>query len=277
MQHRGWVALFLGLSVWLPGAAQGDDMAAAARQVVAANQDAVVTVRLILKQTYSSPGAATEEMEEKMEVTGTVLDPTGLTAVSMVATDPSSLYADMMGDEDEGFKMESQVTDVKLLMSDGAELPASIVLRDKDLDLALIRLKTPPEKPMAYVDFSKPSKVEQFDPVAILGRLGKVAQRACAGAISRVTAVVSKPRAFYSLGGDSFQLGSPAFLLSGEAVGICVLRSMNVGEDSYSFFDFHGGDSSMLPVILPSSDILELAAQAKADGDTPKAENAVKE
>lgn len=276
MQHGGWIALFLGLSLLLPGAAQGDDMAVAARQIVAANQDAVVTVRLVLKQTYSSPGAATEEMEEKMEVTGTIIDATGLTAVSMVATDPSSLYADMMGEEDDGFKMESQVTDVKLLMSDGAELPASIVLRDKDLDLALIRLKTPPEKPMAFVDFSKPSKIEQFDPVAILGRLGKVAQRACAGAISRVTAVVNKPRAFYSLGGDSFQLGSPAFSLTGEAVGICVLRKMNVGEDSYSFFDFHGGDSNMIPVILPASDIIELATQSAADGDASKAGNDAK-
>ena len=40
--------------------------------------------------------------------------------------------------------METEVNDIKILLEDGAEVPAEIVLRDKDLDLAFIRPKAKP-------------------------------------------------------------------------------------------------------------------------------------
>ena len=44
---------------------------------------------------------------------------------------------------------------MKILLDDGTEVPAEIVLRDKDLDLAFIRPKAKPASPMTSVDLTK--------------------------------------------------------------------------------------------------------------------------
>src|SRR5881296_2706666 len=142
------VALVLALT--LPARAD-DEIAVKGREIFEKYQHATVTVQLVLKSKMSMTGFGGRSNESKQEATGTTIDPSGLTVLSLSATDPGSLLSSMMTGEGEGgtdlkFKMENELTDVKILTHDGAELPAEVVLRDKDLDLAFLR---PKQKPSA--------------------------------------------------------------------------------------------------------------------------------
>ena len=74
--------------------------------------------------------------------------------------------------------MESELSDVKIVLDDGTEVPAEVVLRDKDNDLAFIRPKTKPAAPMAALDLANSGKADILDQVISLTRLGSAAGRA---------------------------------------------------------------------------------------------------
>ena len=84
-----------------------------------------------------------------------MVDPSGLTVLALSACDPTEMYQRMMSEEASKFKLDIEVTDLKILLDDGTEIPSEIVLRDKDMDLAFIRPKTKPASPMAAVDLAK--------------------------------------------------------------------------------------------------------------------------
>ena len=118
---------------------------------------------------------------------------------------------------------------MKILLDDGTELPAEIVLRDKDLDLAFIRPKTKPASPMAAVDLTKSAPAQLLDQVITLNRLNSAAGRAYAASVERISAVIQKPRTFYIPDSTmtSTTLGSPAFALDGNIVGVMVMRAVS--------------------------------------------------
>lgn len=179
---------------------QADEGAVAGRDILSKYQNAVLTVKLVIKQGMSFGGRDANKSESKSEATGTVIDPSGLTVISLTATDPSGLLGDLMGgsdDEDMKLKIESEVTDVKLILPDATEVPAKIVLRDKDLDLAFIRPVDKPTKPLTYIDLANDSKPKILDELIVLNRLGKVANRAPAVSLDRVESMIEKPRTFY--------------------------------------------------------------------------------
>ena len=128
-------ALFLG-SCASSGA---DEMAEKARAVFKKNQSSVVTVQLVVKSKMGFAGVGGDSRESKQEVSGTVIDPSGLTAVSLSSTDPTSLLQGFMsgfgGDGEDNFKlkMDSELSDVKLLSQDGTELPASESNCERDI------------------------------------------------------------------------------------------------------------------------------------------------
>jgi hypothetical protein len=170
---------------------------------------------------------------------------------------------DQNSDEDGAkFKVETELSDIKLLLDDGTEMPADIVLRDKDLDLAFVRPKTKPASPMSALDLKKSAKAEVLDQVITLNRLGQVAGRAYAASVERISAVVQKPRLFYVPGSDATAttLGSPALLPDGSVVGIFVMRSIN--EKSGGMEMFGARPEGMTSIILPAEDILKAAKQA---------------
>src|SRR5207244_2471265 len=193
-------------AIWLTMALAGlpelraDELAEKGRAILAKNQHAVVTVQLVLKSKFSVSGAGGQSSESRTDVTGTVVDPSGLTVLSLSATDPGQLIQSMMGgmsDDEMKFKMETELSDVKMLLDDGTEIAAEVVLRDKDLDLAFIRPKAKLATPSSAVDLSQAGKAEVLDQVIALNRLGNAAGRAYAASVERISAVVQRPRVFY--------------------------------------------------------------------------------
>ncbi len=251
----------------MPFPGQASELAEKGRVIFNQNQQAVVTVQVVLKVSYSNAGKSSEN---RQEITGTVVDPSGLTVLALSACDPSEMYQRMMADQGSQNKLETEVTDLKILLADGAELPAEIVLRDKDLDLAFIRPKSKPASPMAAVDLSKSAPAQLLDEVITLNRLNSAAGRAYSASVERISAVIQKPRTFYIPDSTmtATTLGSPAFALDGKVVGVLVMRAISSkGGGSRNYRD------SMTSIILPAEDILKAAKQApEAKGDTVKKE-----
>jgi len=264
--HLILAALVLGL-IGPAAPSRASELAEKGREIFKQNQQAVVTVQVVLKVTYAGAGKSSET---RQELTGTVVDPSGLTVLALSAADPSEMYQRMMSEQGSQAKLETEVSDLKILQADGTELPAEIVLRDKDLDLAFIRPKSKPGSPMAAVDLSKATPVQVLDEVITLNRLNSAAGRAHAASVERISAVIQKPRTFYIPDSSmtATTLGSPAFALDGKIVGLFVMRAVSSkGGGGRNYRD------NMTSIILPAEDILKGAKQApEAKGDTEKKE-----
>ena len=241
-----------------------EDAADAGRRVLSKNQDAVVTVKLVVAYSVSY-GGRDQQSESKTEAVGTVIDPSGLTVISLTAIDPSAMMKSRMRNQQADLKIESEVKDVKIVLADGTELAAEVALRDKDLDVVFLRPTDKPAKPFAAIDLNKAAKPQVLDQVICLNRLGKVANRVASVSIERVDALVERPRPFYVLGvGGSSGVGSPVFALSGASLGIMLIRNAPTdGEANVaSLFSGTGGSLGILPVIVPAADLVEDAKQA---------------
>ncbi|HEX4644079.1 MAG TPA: serine protease [Verrucomicrobiae bacterium] len=246
---------------------RADELADKGRDIFTKNQRAIVTVEVVQKTSYSSPGRSSSPNEAKQDLTGTVVDPSGLTVLALSACDPAEMYQRMMAD-DSRFKMETEVTDIKILLEDGTEMPAEIVLRDKDLDLAFIRPKTKPASPMPAIDLGKTSPAQVLDQVITLNRLNRAAGRAYSASVERISAVIQKPRTFYIPDSTmtTTTLGSPAFSLNGNVLGVVVMRAVG----SKGSGNMRDGVTS---IILPAEDISKAAKQApEAKGEDEKKE-----
>lgn len=247
------IPLSLLLALGLATSAHADEVGDKWRDIFKKNQHAVVTVSLVQKAAASGRSGA---REAKQDITGTVLDPSGLTVLALSSVDPAELYRHLSED----YKAEIEVSDVKILLEDSTEIPAEIVLRDKDLDLAFIRPKTKLATPMPSLDLSKSSHAQVLDQVLTLNRLKRAAGRAFSASVERVSAVVQKPRTFYIPDNTATEtaLGSPAFSLDGGVIGLVVMRAVN-SQGAANIRD------CMTAIILPAEDIAKAAAQAPTE------------
>jgi len=258
--------LICGASLW---PMRADELADRGRDVFTKHQHAVVTVAIVLKTTYTSGGQTSAPAEGRQDLTGTVVDPSGLTVMALSACDPGEMYQRVMPEQSR-YKVETEVSDLRILLADGTELPAEIVLRDKDLDLAYVRPKVKPAAPLDAVDLSKAAPAQLLDQVVALNRLNKATSRAYAASIERISAVVQKPRLFYipDTTMSTTTLGSPAFLPDGSLLGIFVLRAVSSGGTERP---------NATTIILPASDILKGAQQAPEAKGEPEKKDAPKD
>jgi len=100
-----------------------------------------------------------------------------------------------------------------------------------------VRPKQKPSAPLPAIDLAHSGQAQVLDQVITLNRLGKVAGRAHAASVERISAVVQKPRIFYAVGGDATvtTLGSPAFTLDGQLLGIFVMRTVKSSDGGAGF------------------------------------------
>ena len=120
--------------------------------------------------------------------------------------------------------------------------------------------------PLAFIDLTKDAKAQILDEVIVVNRLGQAADRAPAVSIGRIEGIIEKPRTFYLLGQSmwGYSLGAPVFAMDGKLVGIVLLRSAKTQTDQDSGFIFSNlNQAGMMPVILPASDIVDGAKQAR--------------
>jgi S1-C subfamily serine protease len=258
--------LFTPVPTPLSTALAAQDNRPAARDLVKKWQEAVVNVRVVLKTRMSMGGREMQASDDPVDTVGTVIDPSGLTVLSLGSLNPGGMMSKLLGSMGGGgqpsVEITTEPTDVKIRLSNGRELPAKIVLRDEDLDLAFLRPTTKPEKPLVALDLTDAAKPALLDQVVVLSRLGRVGGWTAGAALYDIGAIIEKPRTFYVLAGAAFGMGTPAFLTNGRVVGLLTLRQIEPGRASMA--SMMGGSESMgmLGVILPAADVLEIAKQA---------------
>jgi hypothetical protein len=258
------VAIVLTL---VPARAQTDQRAAA-REVAKKWQAAIVNVRVVLKTRTSMAGRELQSSDETVEGIGTVIDPSGLLVMSLGVLNPGAMMTKMMGamggggGGDQKMEITSEPTDLKMRLPDGRDVPAKIVLRDEDLDLAFIRPVSKLDKPLVAVNLANAATPAILDQVVVLSRLGRVGGWAAGAALHDIGAVIERPRTFFVLGTPAASIGVPAFLPNGRIVGLLTLRQIDAGR--MGMMSMMGGTESLglLPVILPAADVLEISKQA---------------
>lgn len=241
------------------------DFTSNARAVFEKHKETVVTVQIVIKSTVNMSGRQ-QSNESRQDVTGTVIDPSGLVVLSLSVTDPGQFMQSLMGDDPNRLKVETEITDMKLLLPDGTEVPAEIVLRDKDLDLAFARPKTKLAAPLATLNLSKSGKADVLDEVLSINRLGRAAGRSYAASVERISAVMQRPRMLYvPMGGvTTTALGSPALLADGKVLGIFLVRGTRDAEGSSAGLGSQPGN--VTAVIIPAEQVLKAASQAPQAG-----------
>ncbi len=257
----------LAVGVVVVAAAGGAGWAAAdeaktrttARDVLRRYGDAVITLRLRIKSRMVYQGQERGTSESTLEIAGTILTPEGLTVVSDAASNPAAMFQG--GD---GPKVETETSDVKLVMRDGREIPGHFAVRDNDLDLAFV---VPDEKGLTLpaVTLERGPAPDPLDDLIILSPLGKTLDHAPSVSVAKVRAVVNKPRTFLVAATffDGLQgLGCPAFDESGRAVGLVVMRRSPTPPTGQN--GIRDMMEMLSPVVLTSADVLDVAAQAKA-------------
>ena len=125
------VALAVLLAV-LAAPGRADDLAEKGREVFKNNQRAIVTVQIVIKTKFSVPGMGGQSNESKQDLTGTVVDASGLTVLALSACEPGDMIQSIIagisgedGDSGVPLKMDTELSDVKILLDDGTEMRKS--------------------------------------------------------------------------------------------------------------------------------------------------------
>lgn len=248
-----FAAAALGWSAPMAPAATEAD-AAAGRELMKRYADTIIGVELVVSLKFKQGDREAPPREQRIEVNGTVISPSGLTVTSLAAVDPQTTMEAMRAGQMGGYRgvevVGSDFKEVKLRLANGEEVPARFVLKDADLDLAFM---APDDKEAGKREFAH-VKLEESADGAVLGtyfavsRMGKSLQRVPVVRVAEMIGIVEKPRRFYLI--SEPQMATPVFNARGGLLGIALNH-------------FANGRQVGL-VVLPSSDIADMAKQAAA-------------
>jgi hypothetical protein len=254
-------------------AANPPDIKETGRTLVEKHAGAIVTVKLVLKRRMVVQGQERGSSEVPSEISGTVISPGGLTLVSDSASNPWGMFA---SDSDVS-KIDTDTTDVKILLPDGREIPARFVLRDRDLDLAFVIPEGDDVKDLKlpHIALEGARTARPLDELLFLYRTGKNLNREISVALGRVQTVVRKPRQFIVSDwlSATTSLGGPVFDTAGELLGIVVLRRapLSAGDRMQSptrmLFDTFAPVILTVPDLKPVADDAARAAAKSAKAD----------
>lgn len=216
--------------------------AIAGREIVKKNADMIVSVELVVNSGAGGRGGRGSS-EQKLEVNGTVIAPNGLTVTSLVAIDPR--VGRGRGNSDNS---DTEFKEVKLRLADNTEIPAMVVLKDAELDVAFIApiVGTGPAKTYPYLNLEDAGKAEVLGTYFDMTRLPKNMQRTPVIQVVSVLGLIEKPRRVILTTDQT--IGCPVFDIKGKPLGIALYYISNNAAIQY--------------VVVPAEDIVEMAKQA---------------
>ena len=249
--------LFLALAL-APLAARAD-MRSVARELVASHSDAVIEVEVVQEFSMSQGGQAqTQENEDR--VSGVVVDAAGTVVASLSSLDPSSLMDRVRGEE--AMRFTTKVKDTRYILADGTEVPATIILRDPDLDIAVLKPRDSEERTYTFIDTSTEAMPGILSPVFTIGRAGRIANRTPTVRSGEIIGMVERPRTYFlpSQSLEASGAGAPVFGEQGEFMGMVLLRALTNAPDN---------ETPIAAVVIPAIDIREALRHATEEPTPP--------
>lgn len=255
MKSSRYLFLFLAAicAALLPArlTALAKEEAAAGRALVQRYADAVVAVEMVVTVKLTMGDRAMPPRENKVEVNGTVIAANGLTVTALSSIDPR-IALEGMRSMPGAQKMEvgeTEYKEVKLRLANGSEVPAVVVLKDADLDLAfVVPAAEAGARTFPFVALEDAADGAVLDQFYSISRASKNLQRTPLVRVSAVTGIMTKPRKLFMLTDQA--IGAPIFDAAGKVLGVTTQYLAN------------GRPSGL--VTLPAADIAEIAKQAAA-------------
>ncbi|MEI6255392.1 MAG: hypothetical protein WCQ77_01985 [Planctomycetota bacterium] len=253
-------AACVAIQLVIPRQAHAEEsLPALSRKIFAQYKDSVVkvtgvaTVRLTAA---NRPGLNLPEREDKVRADGTIVDASGLTVLSLSAIDPSRMVDGREANTPGGaIKVEASATikELEIILGDGTEIPATLVFKDTELDLAFVRPKAdaPEANGVTFVpvNLAAGGRAEVADYTVTVARLDELFNYDPALTPGQIWAVVERPRPFY-LGGGIVR-GCPMFLLDGKLLGIGIMKLSKTRGQSQA--------------IVPADEVAKLIPQIPTD------------
>jgi S1-C subfamily serine protease len=218
----------------------------------------IVSIKFILKG---------GDQEEEAEATGVVIEPDGLILTTNNA----------FGGFSARFGGPTQTpSDIKVMIGDDTQgVEASFVARDSELQLAWVKLKNAPAKPLTSVDFEKgaPGKLGGY--VYMVGLMGKFFDRVPVVSEGRIGSVTKKPRELFipSVGLAGNEMGMPVFDSAGKPIGVTTLilpeQEEVQGNPGGMRAAMRGITSGIM--ILPAAEVAAATKRAKETAPAPDA------
>ena len=264
----GLIAVALMAALALPALAE-EKRIETARTLLKDKHESVVWVTAVAKMQVSGMGVSLGGGgENKVEALGTVVDKSGLVVVCYSQIDMAKMLGGAIkanvGGESKEIELKTDLSDVKIRLADGTELPASIVMKDEELNIAFIMPDTTDDavKKAKFVplDLGDAAEPKVLDDTIVLGRLSKMLDYQPSVSLGRVSAVVKKPRTCYEAPGAP---GCPVFSVDGKLIGISMLMKAAEGGGMMALHN-------MSSVVLPAKEIAEASEQAKKKASEPK-------
>ena len=243
---------FILLVLSAPLALWGKKSEATWRKLLQDHANCVTWVSATVRVEVSAGGRSMPPQEQKLEALGTIIAEDGLTVLSLSRVDPTATLLSRI--RTPGGSVNVNYTEVLLLMQDGTEVPAKLLLKDTDLDLAYvlpIKEKGEKHEKRTFSHVPRSSKTKDplpLDEVVSLGKLGRNLYRQSTLRKGWVNAVIEKPRKYFVI--ENTAPGTPVFDREANWLGIVVYK-MDRGQPSSI-------------VTLPADDIDEIAEQVRS-------------
>ena len=222
------------------------------RKLLREHADCVTWVSVTVRVELSAGGRSMPPQEQKLEALGTIIAEDGLTVLSLNKVDPTANILSRI--RSPGASVNVNYTEVMILMQDGTEVPAKLLLKDSDLDLAFVLPIEERKNEFKDVVFSRvPKQASEddlpviLDEVVSIGKLRKTLYRQSTLRRGWVNAVIEKPRTYFVI--ENTSPGTPVFNSMGNWLGVVVYKMVS------------GRPSEI--VTLPAMDILEIAEQVR--------------
>lgn len=218
-------------------------------------QDSTLFISAVVSVEITADNNPAQKEEQKIEVIGTVLTNEGLIATSLSTLDIASNMNGRTFNTLDGpitLQAKADIREVKIIMPDGTEVPAKVVMKDTDLDLAFLKPEMPGLKFNA-IDAKNSASMSTLDDVIILGRLDKDLNRESMVMISEIVSIIKKPRIFGKMATNA--AGMPVFNAEGKFLGLGINRTSSKSATEMNVI----GNT----VLLPAADLLRSASQVK--------------
>lgn len=234
--------------------------AAAARALAPKLSPAIIELHVVVSSKMTFQGR-TMPREQRLDRAATVVTPAGLAVTALSGIDPSAMqesilarYAQLRGKIQLG---ETGYKEVKMRLSDGTEIPARVVLKDVDLDLAFV---APLPDPAAKRVYACVSLQHEATPAVLEDCFFIAHSTQATGRIpillpSVVSGITNKPHRLYLI--SAFAPGVALFDLQGRILGLCVAQVAN------------GHPVLGSAAVLPADTIQRELPQAQAEAAKP--------